>query len=120
MARKARSLITPSRAKNLVGVAKVVAPALIPVLAPVIAGHRSPTREVDDDVVRVMTEEPFHVALGQRLGRAPGDLLVGMGHVHSPLRRSALGTDRQAIAVCYLRANEEAQQLSSSSCSGCS
>jgi len=37
MARKARSLITPSRAKNLVGVAKVVAPALIPVLAPVIA-----------------------------------------------------------------------------------
>lgn len=37
MARKARSLITPSRAKKLVGVAKVVAPALIPVLAPVIA-----------------------------------------------------------------------------------
>jgi hypothetical protein len=37
MARKAGSLITPKRAKNLVGVAKVVAPALIPVLAPVIA-----------------------------------------------------------------------------------
>lgn len=36
MARKSGSLITPKRAKNLVGVAKVVAPALIPVLAPVI------------------------------------------------------------------------------------
>lgn len=37
MARKKGHLITPSRAKNLVGVAKVVAPALIPVLAPAIA-----------------------------------------------------------------------------------
>src|SRR5688500_16566567 len=37
MARKAKAGFTPSRAKNLVGVAKVVAPALIPVLAPVIA-----------------------------------------------------------------------------------
>ena len=37
MARKTGHLITPKRAKNLVGVAKVVAPALIPVLAPVIA-----------------------------------------------------------------------------------
>ncbi|MFI6100627.1 DUF6474 family protein [Lentzea sp. NPDC051213] len=37
MARKAGHLITPSRAKNLVGVAKVVAPALIPILAPVLA-----------------------------------------------------------------------------------
>ena len=36
MARKAKAGFTPSRAKNLVGVAKVVAPALIPVLAPVI------------------------------------------------------------------------------------
>ena len=37
MARKAKAGFTPGRAKNLVGVAKVVAPALIPVLAPVIA-----------------------------------------------------------------------------------
>ena len=37
MARKAKAGFTPSRAKNLMGVAKVVAPALIPVLAPVIA-----------------------------------------------------------------------------------
>lgn len=37
MARKAKAGFTPSRAKRLVGVAKVVAPALIPVLAPVIA-----------------------------------------------------------------------------------
>ncbi|GHH48697.1 DUF6474 family protein [Lentzea cavernae] len=37
MARKAKAGFTPSRAKSLVGVAKVVAPALIPVLAPVIA-----------------------------------------------------------------------------------
>ena len=37
MARKTKAGFTPSRAKNLVGVAKVVAPALIPVLAPVIA-----------------------------------------------------------------------------------
>ncbi len=37
MARKAGPLITPKRAKNLVSVAKVVAPALIPVLAPVLA-----------------------------------------------------------------------------------
>ena len=37
MARKSKAGFTPSRAKNLVGVAKVVAPALIPVLAPVIA-----------------------------------------------------------------------------------
>ncbi len=37
MARKAKSGFTAGRAKNLVGVAKVVAPALIPVLAPVIA-----------------------------------------------------------------------------------
>ncbi|MFD4672860.1 DUF6474 family protein [Lentzea sp. NPDC058450] len=37
MARKAKSGFTPGRAKNLVGVAKVVGPALIPVLAPVIA-----------------------------------------------------------------------------------
>lgn len=37
MARKAKAGFTPSRAKKLVGVAKVVAPALIPVLAPVLA-----------------------------------------------------------------------------------
>lgn len=37
MARKTGHLITPKRAKNLVGVAKVIAPALIPVLAPVLA-----------------------------------------------------------------------------------
>ncbi|MGW6443659.1 DUF6474 family protein [Lentzea sp. NPDC055074] len=37
MARKAKGGFTAGRAKNLVGVAKVVAPALIPVLAPVIA-----------------------------------------------------------------------------------
>ncbi|MGI5503774.1 DUF6474 family protein [Lentzea sp. CA-135723] len=37
MARKAKSGFTPGRAKNLVGIAKVVGPALIPVLAPVIA-----------------------------------------------------------------------------------
>ena len=37
MARKTGHLFTPKRAKNLVGVAKVVAPALIPVLAPVLA-----------------------------------------------------------------------------------
>ena len=36
MARKTGHLITPKRAKNLVGVAKVIGPALIPVLAPVI------------------------------------------------------------------------------------
>ncbi|WP_394614695.1 DUF6474 family protein [Lentzea sp. JNUCC 0626] len=36
MARKAKSGFTPGRAKNLVGIAKVVGPALIPVLAPVI------------------------------------------------------------------------------------
>src|SRR5690349_15517284 len=37
MARKTGHLFTPKRGKNLVGVAKVVAPALIPVLAPVLA-----------------------------------------------------------------------------------
>ncbi|GLY48186.1 DUF6474 family protein [Lentzea sp. NBRC 102530] len=36
MARKAKSGFTPGRAKNLVGIAKVVGPALIPVLAPAI------------------------------------------------------------------------------------
>lgn len=37
MARKAGPRLNPKSAKNLVGVAKVVAPALIPVLAPVLA-----------------------------------------------------------------------------------
>ncbi|GLZ32639.1 hypothetical protein Lesp02_48270 [Lentzea sp. NBRC 105346] len=37
MARKEGPRLTPKSAKNMVGVAKVVAPALIPVLAPVLA-----------------------------------------------------------------------------------
>jgi hypothetical protein len=37
MARKQGPRLNPKSAKNLVGVAKVVAPALIPVLAPVLA-----------------------------------------------------------------------------------
>ncbi|NUT98654.1 MAG: hypothetical protein HOY78_42270, partial [Saccharothrix sp.] len=37
MARERSKGLTPGRAKNLVGVAKVVAPALIPVVAPLAA-----------------------------------------------------------------------------------
>ncbi|XVV03901.1 DUF6474 family protein [Actinosynnema sp. CA-248983] len=37
MARERSKGLTPGRAKNLVGVAKVVAPALIPVMAPIAA-----------------------------------------------------------------------------------
>ncbi|MBW4719523.1 DUF6474 family protein [Saccharothrix obliqua] len=37
MARERSKGFTPGRAKNLVGVAKVVAPALIPVVAPLVA-----------------------------------------------------------------------------------
>src|SRR2546427_4125809 len=46
------------------------------VLASVLAGQRLTAREVQDRVVGVVAEEPLHVAFGQCLGCAPGDLLI--------------------------------------------
>ncbi len=89
MARKTGHLITPKRAKNLVGVAKVIGPALIPVLAPVIVrGAGMLSEQYDRYRARRLGIDVADIGKYSGYGARLHARIVGFAEAMEPLRAS--------------------------------
>ncbi|MEV8436351.1 DUF6474 family protein [Actinosynnema sp. NPDC051121] len=112
MARVKSKGFTPSRAKNLVGVAKVLAPALIPVMAPVAARAAALLSDRYDHYRASRLGVPVHQLTrysgkGARLHAR----IAGFGEALAPLRDTeptyAQDTDKRlAQLLAAVRASE--------------